>query len=469
MLEYTPIPQFAIDLHHKITFWNKACELLTGLKAAEMIGTDRQWVPFYPEKRPTVADLILTNDFENFLELYKDKFPAVSNIITNAWEATDKFENIGNRLRYIYFLAAPITDPGGKIIGAIETLQDITTQKLLELSLHNESEQLRKENLTLRSAMKHPYRFGDIIGKSKAMQEVYKLILKAAATDTNVIISGESGTGKELVARAIHDLSPRKDHEFVTVNCGAIPENLIESEFFGYKKGAFSGADSDKDGLLDLADQGTLFLDEVGQISLSMQVKLLRVLEDGGYTPVGSNRVRKPDIRFIAATNTNLNEMVAKGRMREDFFYRIHIIPIHIPPLRERKEDIRLLVDFYWEEFGSSTKRPLIPESARELLQKHDWPGNIRELQNVLHRLHTLNTIELPEKIKKTSLIKQQIDSPAGTTQSSHDLGSGRAQFEKQFITEKLQQFQWHKTKTAAEMGISRKTLFRKMKKLGLL
>ncbi len=190
------------------------------------------------------------------------------------------------------------------------------------------------------------------------MQEVYELILKAAATNANAIIYGESGTGKELVARAIHRLNNRKEGRFIPVNCGAIPENLLESEFFGYRKGAFTGAAADKEGYLDLADGGTLFLDELGEIGPNLQVKLLRVLEGGGYSAVGGRDVKKPDVRIIAATNRDLKAQVNRGLMREDFFYRVHIIPIQLPSLRERREDIPLLIEHFMQSEGDAEEGP---------------------------------------------------------------------------------------------------------------
>jgi PAS domain S-box-containing protein len=220
--------------------------------------------------------------------------------------------------------ARSILDQKGKLILIEGIMTDITRQKLKTEELKQREAYLREENVRLRSNIKDRYKFGNIIGKSRAMQEVYELILQAAVTDANVIVYGESGTGKEMVAGAIHEMSDRKGKKFVPVHCGAIPENLMESEFFGYKKGAFTGADADKSGYFDIADGGTLFLDEMGEISLNMQVKLLRVLESKEYTPVGANQVKRSDVRIIAATNRNLREQIDKGLMREDFFYRIH-------------------------------------------------------------------------------------------------------------------------------------------------
>ncbi len=350
------------------------------------------------------------------------------------------------------------------------TARDITETKLREISMQEEAAYLRRENVTLRSSIKDRYRFGDIIGKSSAIQGVYELILNSAATGANVIIYGESGTGKELVANAIHQMSGRSSGPFVTVNCAAIPDNLIESEFFGYKKGAFTGAVSDKQGYLDQADGGTLFLDEVGELSLNLQAKLLRAIEGGGYSPVGGNATRHSDFRIIAATNKNLLEYTRKGLMREDFFYRIHIIPIEIPPLRQRKEDIPLLVEHFMRIYSPGKR--LVPVSGHvlEALQNYDWPGNVRELQNVIQRYLTV----------------KRIDFLAPAAPENHDVfGTARAlpekdrkdlklhdyteNVEKAVITEALNQHRWNKSRTASALMISRKTLQRKMKRLGLM
>ena len=283
----------------------------------------------------------------------------------------------------------------GHIPGAgqfIASFTDITSRKQAELALLESKEHLQKENIRLRSSIRERYRFCDIIGKSPVMQEVYEFILQAAETTANVIIYGESGTGKELVAKAIHETSDRSQKGFVTVHCGAIPETLMESEFFGYKKGAFTGASMDKRGYLDEAHSGTLFLDEVGDIGLNMQVKLLRAISGDGYTPVGSNTIKNADVRIIAATNRNLRDLVRRGVMREDFFYRIHILPIYLPPLRDRKDDIPLLIDYFLQL--QDKKHPPLPGHISEALLNYNWPGNIRELQNVLHRYLTLKRLD---------------------------------------------------------------------------
>lgn len=328
---------------------------------------------------------------------------------------------------------------------------------------------LCKENIELKSSFRKSSKFGNIVGKSKAMHNVYDLILQTGASPANVIIYGESGTGKELVARSIHENSDRRDKEFVPVNCGAIPDNLIESEFFGYKKGAFTGADSDKKGFLDRADGGTLFLDEIGEIELNMQVKLLRAIEGGGYTPIGSSRVKKSDFRIIAATNKDLKDHIKKGLMRKDFFYRIHVIPICIPPLRERKEDLSLLIDHFLRTHSDGKKVPSIPGQIMEAMHEYDWPGNIRELQNVIQRYLTLDKIEFMG-ISPSESIESEIfaDNILSNDMKEFKFRTAVENFEKKLIAGALEQNNGNKSKSARVLGIERRSLQRKIKAYGL-
>ncbi len=365
------------------------------------------------------------------------------------------------------------------------TARDITEAKEKEITMREEAEQLRRENVNLRSSIKDRYKFGDIIGKSPAMQKVYELVLNAAATNANVIIYGESGTGKELVARAIHAMSSRAKNDFVPVNCAAIPENLLESEFFGHKKGAFTGAHTDKHGFLDLADAGTLFLDEVGELTPVLQVKLLRAIEGGGYTPVGSNITKTSDFRVIAATNRNLMDLCRKGQMREDFFFRIHIIPITLPPLRQRTDDIPLLVEHFLRIYSPDKKFAPLPGQVMEALGNYDWPGNVRELQNVIQRYLTVKRLDFltPEALSgrpsqprpPRAVEEEPFYSTAAPLPAAEDDRSGAGLrdatqgVEKNVIKEALDRNRWNKTKTALDLGISRKTLFRKMKQFGLI
>jgi len=349
----------------------------------------------------------------------------------------------------------------------LATMRDITEQVLWEKSMQEEAEYLRKENIKLRSCIKERYKFGNIIGKSLPMQNVYELILKAAASDANVIILGESGTGKELVARAIHKMSPRVDQAFVPVNCGAIPENLVESEFFGHRKGAFTGAHIDKTGYLHTADEGTLFLDEVGELGLNTQVKFLRALESGEYSPVGDTQARKSNFRVVSATNKDFSEMVSKGQVREDFYYRISVIPIVLPPLREKKEDIPLLIEHFMMLYSKGKKVPIIPGRIMETLYNHNWPGNVRELQSVLQRYLAVGNFDFLTNNDKSKKMETQIDEEIGD--DVVNLRSAMEVFEKRFILNALNQNQWRRAKVASMLGIDPKTLYTKMKKSGFI
>ena len=374
-----------------------------------------------------------------------------------------EFENPRNN-RWYHMVSTPVFAGDETIHAKQSIMMDIHHRKQEEIAAKDREEYLRKENIRLRDSIQDRYRFGDIIGKSIIMQKVYELILRASLLDANVIIHGESGTGKELVAKAVHSMSDRSRYPFIPVNCGAIPEHLFESEFFGYKKGAFTGANHDKPGYFDLADKGTLFLDELGEISLEMQVKLLRVLEGHSYHPVGGIMSHNPDVRIITATNKNLHELIDKGQMREDFFYRIHIIPIHIPPLRQRKEDIPLLVEHFMEKYKTPGKHiPQIMGNIMDTMTGYDWPGNVRELENTIQRYMSLQTLDFfyakSIPARTPGLGKVIPDMP---------LKSAMDRYEKEYISSLLQQNQWNRTKVAKILGIERKTLYLKMKGLNV-
>jgi two-component system, NtrC family, response regulator PilR len=277
------------------------------------------------------------------------------------------------------------------------------------------------ENLYLKQELAERYRVGNLIGKSPRMQEVFRLIERVARTASTVMIEGESGTGKELVARAIHFSGPRSGKRFLSVNCGAMPEPLLESELFGHDRGAFTGAVKEKRGLFQEASGGSLFLDEIGDMPLSMQVKLLRVLQEKTVRKVGANKEEEVDVRVLAATNRNLEEMVEAGTFREDLYYRIHVIPVRLPPLRERIEDIPLLVEHFLDKFGAEMgldRRPLTPEALRSL-ERYSWPGNVRELENVVERTLALSTgdaigiEDLPEALAENRTLRPEITLPA--------------------------------------------------------
>ena len=352
--------------------------------------------------------------------------------------------------------ARPIYDETGALRFIDGILSDVTEQK-------NRMEALHEENIRLKANIKERYRFGDIIGKSEPMQQVYELILQAAATDVNVILYGETGTGKELVSKAIHEAGDRKEQIFYPVNLGAIPENLIESEFFGHKKGAFTGATLDKLGYLDLTDQGTLFLDELGEIDLNTQAKLLRAIEGGGFTPVGGTTVKQSDVRIIAATNRDLLEQVREGLVREDFFYRVHVLPISLPSLRERKEDIPLLVDHFLKRYEYQEKGPPITVAVMEALTSYDWPGNVRELQNTLRRYVTLNRLDFLGAPLSAPEVKFEPIRP-----NEELLRDAMGHFEREYILKQLERNHWNRSKVASKLGIDRKTLFKKMRSYGV-
>lgn len=374
---------------------------------------------------------------------------------------TVKFE-LKNPLdrRWYHSINSPIQRADGSS-SLLALITDIHQRKIDEVELRESEDTLRKENTLLRSCIKERYRFGEIVGKSRPMQEVYETIVKAAATDASVIIYGESGTGKELVARAIHEMSDRKQQRFISVNCGAIPEKLLESEFFGYKKGAFTGAVADKKGYLDLAHEGTLFLDELGEIDLNLQVKLLRVIEGKGYMPVGGTEERTSRTRILAATNRNLKELVRSGRMREDFYYRVNVVPLVLPPLRSRKEDLPLLIDHFLKIHGNGDAPP-ITGKIFDALYDYDWPGNVRELENVILRYISMKEFDyqsvLPAEGGTGGMALEDASQIA-----PRDLRTMVEDLEKRAIAATLHKYRWHKSKAASVLGIDRKTLAKKI------
>ncbi|CUS98230.1 sigma-54-dependent transcriptional regulator [Candidatus Chrysopegis kryptomonas] len=328
---------------------------------------------------------------------------------------------------------------------------------------------LKKELEFLLREVQQKYSFGNIIGKSPQMQKVFQLIKQVANTNSNVIIYGKSGTGKELVAKAIHYNSPRRDKPFVAVNCSAIPESLLESELFGHEKGAFTGAVSSRKGLFEEANGGTIFLDEVGDMSLAMQAKLLRVLEDKEIRAVGSDKPKKVDVRVIAATHKDLEKAVKEGTFREDLFYRLNVIPIYLPELRERVEDIPLLVEYFLKKYGEEAGRPNIKISREALacLMKYSWPGNVRELENLIERLVVLST---SDEIKVDDLPPHIRVCKAENIVEELTLGEKITleELEKRYILKVLRETGWHKSNAAKILGIDRRTLYRKIEEYKL-
>ncbi|MDQ4120834.1 MAG: sigma-54 dependent transcriptional regulator [Acidobacteriota bacterium] len=325
--------------------------------------------------------------------------------------------------------------------------------------------ELFSENRLLRRELDKKYSFSEIIGTSEALQNVFRLVEKVAATNTNILIQGESGTGKELIARAIHHHSPRAAKPFLAVNCGALPESLLESELFGHTKGAFTGAVSDKKGLFRSAEGGTVFLDEIGEISQAMQVRLLRALQEHEVTPVGSSTPVKFDARIIAATNRDLEKAVAAGNFREDLFYRLNVIEIWLPPLRERREDIPLLVRHFIKKIARTQNalEKSIASDAMAALVSYNFPGNVRELENAVERAFTLSGNEidlasLPPRIKNSA-------AHALPVRDTESFRPTLEEIERRYIFEILNSVNQDKTEAANILGIDLSTLYRKLKR----
>ncbi len=335
-----------------------------------------------------------------------------------------------------------------------------------------EKKMLKDRVRYLEGEIRDKYKFEGIVGNSNAMLEVLKITSHVCRTESTVLVTGESGTGKELIARAVHYNSPRKDGPFVVINCGALPENLQESELFGHVKGAFTGAIRDKMGLFQQAQKGTVLLDEIGETLPSTQVKLLRFLQDGEIRPVGGNKSIFVDTRIIAATNENLEKAVELGRFRKDLFYRINVIRIHIPPLRERREDIPLLVEYFLEKILEKFKKGkrVFSEEAMYAFMNYDWPGNIRELQNMIERAVALSKSEiinvdelpLPVPVEEFAALSRN---PLDDERKKSFIVTTLAEQEKNAIIEALNKYGGNQTKVSQVLGISTTTLWRKIKK----
>jgi len=370
----------------------------------------------------------------------------------------------------------------GTIESAVEAIRlgafDYLTKPVIDEELHFciqkaiDQREIVEENKNLKAQLNDRFGLSNIIGHDYKMQRMFDLIESVADTRTTVLILGESGTGKTLTARAMHQLSSRRDKPFVEVSCGALPESLLESELFGYKAGAFTGATQDRIGKFLQADGGTIFLDEIATASPGFQIKLLRVLQDREFEPVGSTETQKVDVRLILATNRDLEEMVQKGEFREDLYYRINVIKLTQPPLRERIGDITILIDHFLKQFNEQTGKQIkgFDEAAMSLLQSYRWPGNVRELVNVVERAVVLSkgnritTFDLPESIRDgNSALACQ--ATAGTVGS---LKGALATPERQIILEALETNGWNRQNTAKMLGINRTTLYKKMKKYGI-
>lgn len=338
----------------------------------------------------------------------------------------------------------------------------IKVKKLFEVrDLHLENRILRKE-------LQREYDYTNIIGKSPAIQQIFEMIKAVADTDSTVLISGNSGTGKELVAKALHYNSKRANKPFVALNCGAISENLIESELFGHKKGAFTGAISDKEGFIKAAEGGTLFLDEISEMPPQLQVKLLRAIQEKEYTPVGTALTLPVNVRFIASTNRNLQEYVGQGKFREDLFYRLNVVEIHLPSLKERESDIPLLADYFLDKYRKQMNKNImgISNDAMRALMNHEWKGEIRELENVIERA----VIFCNDDFITIKNLPAQFQSDTGTSDfsPSGSLDESVKRFEKEIITRALEANDFNKEKTAETLQVGLSTLYRKMKELDI-
>lgn len=343
---------------------------------------------------------------------------------------------------------AVLKDDAGRIVGGAETFRDLT-----------ELEDLRQE-------LQGRGRVGDLVSLSPLMQQVFEVIPAVAASPSTVLILGETGTGKELVARTIHALSPRREGPFTAVNCCALPDSLLESELFGYKAGAFTGASRDKPGRFALAGGGTLFLDEIGEVSPALQVRLLRVLQDRVYEPLGSVRSETADVRVIVATNRDLPALVRQGSFREDLYYRVNVVRLELPPLRRRKEDIPLLVEQFIAHFNRAQRRNVqgLTDEALSLLMAHDWPGNIRELENVVERAFILcgkGSIGIAH-------LPGELTPGCRDDRKPSDIRSAREVLERQAILKALELNKGNRLAAARDLGIHKSTLFRKMNRLGI-
>jgi DNA-binding NtrC family response regulator len=354
--------------------------------------------------------------------------------------------------------------------GAADYIVKPFLNEAIKLTLKRVLEQKRlvEENIALRQQLSQNMGCKEFLGESDEILAIFQTIEKVIPTKTNILILGESGTGKGLIADVIHCSSPRRDNPFIAINCSAIPEGLLESELFGYKKGAFTGAVADKPGLISMADRGTLFLDEIGDMPLSLQAKLLKVLECSEVTPLGDTRTRQVDVRLITATNQDLEQKVAARTFREDLYYRLNVIEVKIPPLRERKDDIPLFVNRFVKKFSEENGKALkgVEGSVLQVIMQYPWPGNVRELKNVIERAVVLcqrdciTLDELPDKVKKSGGARE--------TQTAHTLRTSVEDFERSFIANAYSSQEKNKEETARTLGIDLATLYRKLKKYGI-
>jgi PAS domain S-box-containing protein len=419
---------FTVDAEWRITSFNAAAERITGVQRSEAIG------------RPC-CDVFRASICEGACALRKTL--ATGKSVVNA--AVYIVDSKGKRIP-ISISTAILKDARGKVIGGVETFRDLS-----------QVEQLRKE-------LQGRYTFADIVGRSQPMQQLFQVMPDIAASDSTALIEGPSGTGKELFAQAIHNLSRRQKRRFVAINCGALPDTLLESELFGYKAGAFTDARKDKPGRFALAEGGTIFLDEIGDISPAMQARLLRVLQERVYEPLGAVEPSKADVRVIAATNKNLAQLVRKGTFREDLFYRINVIRLTLPSLRDRREDIPLLIEHFITRFNRLQGKDIVGVSDEVLarLMEHDLPGNVRELENIIEHAFVLCRGGLIQLLHLPADLRGDRDA---ATLPIHR-GMTLEAMERILIADALRRHGDNRAAAARELGINPSTLFRKLKAL---
>jgi len=419
---------FTVDDNWRITSFNRAAEQITGVHRKEAIGQ-------------RCKDVLKADVCEKGCILRKtiQSGKSIVNRIVHIVDAA------GRRIP-ISISTALLKDKQDRIVGAVETFRDISIEE------------------KLRKTITEQYSFEDIISKNHRMHQLFDILPDVADSVSTVLLEGESGTGKELFARAIHHLSPRKKQPFIAMNCGALPDTLLESELFGYKAGAFTDAKKDKPGRFRLAERGTLFLDEIGDISPALQVRLLRVLQEKTYEPLGSVETIPSDVRIIAATNRHLQALVKEGKFREDLYYRIHVIQMELPPLRDRMEDIPLLADHFVRHFNVLQNKEITGLSGEALacLVSYNYPGNVRELQNMIEHAFILCKSGLiePHHLPENLCLSHSMES------SSRNETMNMRELEAIFITNMLRRHQWNRIKTAKALGIHKSTLFRKIKAL---
>ncbi|MBW1800409.1 MAG: sigma 54-interacting transcriptional regulator [Deltaproteobacteria bacterium] len=426
---------FTVDTHFKITSFNRAAERITGIRKEEALGR-HCWEVFRASICETRCSL---------RETMETGQPIVNQSI---FIVTLK----GDRIP-ISISTALLKYGEGDVIGGVETFRDLSVV-----------EALRKE-----LAGRHS--FHDIISKNKEMMRLFGILEQVSDSDATILLEGESGTGKALFAKAIHSLSPRNDGPMITINCGALPDTLLESELFGYKAGAFTDAKKDKPGRITLAEGGTLFLDEIGDISSALQVRLLRVLQDRVYEPLGSAESHHADVRIVAATNKTLEDLLQAGTFREDLYYRINVVKLVLPPLRNRKEDIPLLIDHFIKKFNRLSGKEItgLSPDALSIVMSHNFPGNIRELENIIEyatvvsKAHFIDVEHLPDY-----LFERAQNMNAGVSRKQEKSVFSLDDVEKSLIFETLKKNDWNRGRTAAQMGIHPSTLWRKIKRLNI-